>query len=167
MQTNSKCGHLRVFKNAFVIERCLILEGSLKTFISEIKEQRLSDTCARRNTRWNYAFKLERICFENSTTSPEFKMIILKELGERYLEKLIYHTDIKFLLARFKKRIWKIVSKFLQICWPILWKKFLSRVSFTAWKVPKYWVISGPYFPVFGPEITPYLDTFHTIFLFS
>ena len=20
----------------------------------------------------------------------------------------------------------------------------------TAWKVPKYWVISGPYFPVFG-----------------
>ena len=38
----------------------------------------------------------------------------------------------------------------------------------TAWKVSKYVVISGPYFPVFnpntgeyGPEITPYLDTFH------
>ena len=34
----------------------------------------------------------------------------------------------------------------------------------------KYGVISGPYFPVFGlntgkdgPEITPYLDTFHTV----
>ena len=40
--------------------------------------------------------------------------------------------------------------------------------SYTAWKVPKYGVISGPYFPVFSPntgkyrpEITPYLDTFH------
>ena len=29
----------------------------------------------------------------------------------------------------------------------------------TAWKVSKYGVISGPYFPVFEPEITPYLDT--------
>ena len=41
---------------------------------------------------------------------------------------------------------------------------------FTAWKVSKYGVISDPYFPVFspntgqyGPEITPYLDTFHAI----
>ena len=45
--------------------------------------------------------------------------------------------------------------------------------TFTAWKVSKYGVISGPYFPVFspntgkyGPEITRYLDTFHTVFLF-
>ena len=30
----------------------------------------------------------------------------------------------------------------------------------------KYGVISGPYFPVFGPEITPYLDTFHTAMSF-
>ena len=36
--------------------------------------------------------------------------------------------------------------------------------------MPKYGVISGPYFPVFGlntgkhgPEITPYLDTFHKV----
>ena len=35
----------------------------------------------------------------------------------------------------------------------------------------KYRVISGPYFPVFspntgkyGPEITPYLDTFHVVY---
>ena len=40
----------------------------------------------------------------------------------------------------------------------------------TAWKVSKYGVISGPYFPVFspntgkyGPETTPYLDTFHAV----
>ena len=39
-----------------------------------------------------------------------------------------------------------------------------------VWKVSKYGVISGTYFPVFGlntgkygPEITPYLDTFHAV----
>ena len=39
-------------------------------------------------------------------------------------------------------------------------------------KVSKYGVISGPYFPVFGlntgkygPEITPYLDTFHAVLI--
>ena len=32
-----------------------------------------------------------------------------------------------------------------------------------AWKVSKYGVISGPYFLVFGPEITPYFDTFHAV----
>ena len=42
--------------------------------------------------------------------------------------------------------------------------------SITAWKVSKYGVISGPYFPVFspntgkyGPEKTPYLDAFHAV----
>ena len=50
----------------------------------------------------------------------------------------------------------------------------LTRVrvyqSNTAWKVSKYGVVSGPYFPVFGldtgkygPEVTPYLDTFHAV----
>ena len=29
----------------------------------------------------------------------------------------------------------------------------------------KYGVICGPYFPVFGPEITPYLDTFHAVII--
>ena len=39
-----------------------------------------------------------------------------------------------------------------------------------AWKVSKYQVFSGPYFPVFGlntekyaPEKFPYLDTFHAV----
>ena len=47
---------------------------------------------------------------------------------------------------------------------------FRLALIFTAWKVSKYGVISGPYFPVFspnkgiyGPEITPYLDTFHAV----
>ena len=45
-----------------------------------------------------------------------------------------------------------------------------TLATFTAWKVSKYGVISGPYFPVFGlntgrygPEIAPYLDTFHAV----
>ena len=44
-----------------------------------------------------------------------------------------------------------------------------SEKQVTAWKGPKYGVVSGPYFPVFspnigkyGPEVTLYLDTFHT-----
>ena len=37
----------------------------------------------------------------------------------------------------------------------------------TVWKVSKYGVISGPYFPAFGLNteryLTPYLDTFHAV----
>ena len=32
-------------------------------------------------------------------------------------------------------------------------------------KVSKYGFFSGPYFPVFGPEKTPYLDTFHAVII--
>ena len=43
-----------------------------------------------------------------------------------------------------------------------------SKVMFsiTAWKVSQYGVFSGPYFPVFGPENTPYFDTFHAVNVF-
>ena len=51
-----------------------------------------------------------------------------------------------------------------------LLKNWKNGVNNTAWKVSKCRVISGPYFPVFGlntrkygPEITPYLDTFHAV----
>ena len=57
---------------------------------------------------------------------------------------------------------------------------FLPCDTYTALKLSKYGVISGPYFPVFGlnterysvfspntgkygPEITPYLDNFHAV----
>ena len=47
-------------------------------------------------------------------------------------------------------------------------------MTYTAWKISKYGVISGPYFPAFSlkigkyePEITSYLDTFHAVMLFS
>ena len=42
---------------------------------------------------------------------------------------------------------------------------FISQRIYTAWKVSKYGVISCPYFPVFGPEIIPYSDNFHGVYL--
>ena len=36
-------------------------------------------------------------------------------------------------------------------------------VSYTLREVSKYGVIFGLYFPAFGPEITPYLDTFQAV----
>ena len=45
-------------------------------------------------------------------------------------------------------------------------------LGFTAWNLSKYGVIYDPYFSVFspntgkyGPEINPYLDTFHAVFV--
>ena len=43
---------------------------------------------------------------------------------------------------------------------------FRLNTEIYSWKVFKDEVISGPYFPVFGPEITPYLDTFHAVEVF-
>ena len=47
------------------------------------------------------------------------------------------------------------------------------RIPCSAWKTSKYGVFSGPYFPVFnpntgqyGPEITPYLDTFQAVMVY-
>ena len=47
---------------------------------------------------------------------------------------------------------------------------FDNKKDATAWKVSKYEVISGLYFPVFGlntlkygPEITPYFEIFHAV----
>ena len=50
------------------------------------------------------------------------------------------------------------------------WHFLILFDNFTAWKVSKYGFFSGPYFSVFslntgkyGPEKTPYLDTFHAV----
>ena len=39
-------------------------------------------------------------------------------------------------------------------------------VYYTVWKVSKYGVISGPNTGKHGPEITPYLDTFHAVLVY-
>ena len=36
--------------------------------------------------------------------------------------------------------------------------------TYTAWKVSKYGVFSGPNAGKYGPEKTPYLGTFHAVF---
>ena len=76
-----------------------------------------------------------------------------------------------FVLKR--TRIWRILTQgheslenlhfdwflFCKVC--KVWHKKVQRSYLTnKWKVSKYGVISGPCFPVFRPEITPYLDTF-------
>ena len=58
-----------------------------------------------------------------------------------------------------------------QCCWMyIFWLQDDDNLTFIAWKVSKYGVFSGLYFPVFGlntgnygPEKTPHLDTFHAV----
>ena len=64
----------------------------------------------------------------------------------------------------------EILSNETLLCTPLFGLQVI--VPYTAWKVSKYGVISGPYFPVFSPntekywpEITPYLDTFHAVLL--
>ena len=39
------------------------------------------------------------------------------------------------------------------------------HITYIVRKVSKCGVITGPYFPEFGPEITPYLDTFHAVLI--
>ena len=43
---------------------------------------------------------------------------------------------------------------------------FTNMFLLTAWKVSKYGVISGPNTGKYGPEITPYLDTFYAVTAF-
>ena len=48
----------------------------------------------------------------------------------------------------------------------IWWNQFIIiifLITFITWKVSKYGVFSGPYFPAFGQEKTPYLDSFHAV----
>ena len=44
---------------------------------------------------------------------------------------------------------------------------FIALEWHIAWKVSKYGVISGPYFLVFGPAITLYLDSFHPVIVYK
>ena len=53
----------------------------------------------------------------------------------------------------------------------IVWN-VIPFVFIIAWKVSKYRVFSGPYFPIFSPNMgkhgpgkTQYLDTFHTVYV--
>ena len=69
---------------------------------------------------------------------------------------------------------WWFTGKLELISLPKFAQLIKRPMLYTAWKVSKYGVISGPYFPVFGlntakygPEMTPYLDTFHAVSSFA
>ena len=61
----------------------------------------------------------------------------------------------------------------LSVLSPCFTSRYLQKEPITAWKVSNKGVLSGPYFPafglnterygVYGPEKTPYLDTFHAV----
>ena len=44
-------------------------------------------------------------------------------------------------------------------------EKIIKDKDDTAWKVSKYGVFFGPNTGKYGPQKTPYLDTFHTVWL--
>ena len=74
---------------------------------------------------------------------------------------------VKGLMEQF--RFFKLLILKLQI-FILFYKNLKNVITVTAWKVSKYRVFSGPYFPVFGlntdkcgTEKTPCLDTFHAV----
>ena len=86
--------------------------------------------------------------------------------------KLVLHPNIFTYTCSFCKRTQKylIIIKWSGNSLSVFLTFHLHEQWISAWKVSKYGVISGPYFHVFGlntgkygPEITPYLDTFHTV----
>ena len=76
-----------------------------------------------------------------------------------------YDNIAKLMLFFFDSFIFSILFDFQKLYGK--WQPCIYlNISITAWKVAKYGVISGPYFPVFGSEITPYLDTFQAVYIF-
>ena len=70
-----------------------------------------------------------------------------------YIKNQVHLRSNKVENCYFKFIDWFYISKFVGEFTPFL----------NSWKVSKYGVIHGPYFPVFGPAITPHLDTFHAV----
>ena len=105
--------------------------------------------------------------------------VVVKNLRvkrEMYYLLKIYHQQIKFRIPT--NSFWKIAYFLTKIHVNL----FICSKKFTAWKVSKYGVVSGTYFLVFllnteryylsvfspntgkyGPEISPYLETFHAV----
>ena len=89
------------------------------------------------------------------------------------LQSIICHgrkeTIYGFIFSVIRSFLYTIIQKPLSLtCFCSNWRAITARI------VSKYGVISGPYFPVFGPnkgkygpEITPYLDTFHPVSLIA
>ena len=80
------------------------------------------------------------------------KSLIFDTLGnDALIHEVMMFLFKKELLSHYCAHFWIYISHFF--------RKILSQSTEAA----KYGVISGPYFPAFGPEITPYLDTFRVV----
>ena len=93
--------------------------------------------------------------------APQIKWLVFTHY-ERQLKRFIEQTNVWIPILIVKQSCMSALTTVIINCFK--WN------SITAWKVSKYGVISGPYFPVFGlktgkygPETTPYLDTFHAV----
>ena len=75
-------------------------------------------------------------------------------------ESVIYTKNIYWnkLVLSFRSSLTRVVNK-----------KYPFEVSlnFTVWNVSKYGVFSSPNAGKYGPEKTPYLDTFHAVFMMA
>ena len=106
---------------------------------------------------------LFRYC--NNSSHVYYKVTEISPPGQ-FPENSIRHLSVRNLLIQ--------IFKIIYLSYLLNYVRIVSfRKPSTAWKVSKYRVISGPYFPVFspntgqyGPEITPYLDTFHAVTYF-
>ena len=84
----------------------------------------------------------------------------IHEIHLRYQLGLIYPCFLCVL-----KAAWRGLTVAVSLCcvnsfWYVASLRLISQ---TAWKVSKYGVYSGPYFPVFGLEKIAYLYAFHAV----
>ena len=129
---------------------------SICQLINLIKPETLNQT------NWNLA-KVSQIIFVLVNNK-----IVAKNHGaiRNFLEPPIFAKNVFFNSSYFKC-----------LLIPIIFVDTLFRAIFrtqTVWKVSKFEAFSGPYFPAFGlntgkygPEKTPYLDTFHAIKVYN
>ena len=121
----------------------------------------------------------------NAATRLVFRIlpIIRSSRPEVFCEKGVLRNFAKF-TGKHAAPATLLKKRLCHRCFPVNFVKFLrtpffyrtplvaaSESSNTAWKVSKYGLISGPYFPVFGlnsgkygPEETPYLGTFYAVY---
>ena len=152
----------KVFDNTFSLVTQLLKHDKsirndihLRIYIYEYKSCRHGASVTFQWLKWNDIFLciIKKLPICNIWPFGFSKIQIQKSYTEIYITKRM--LQFNFL----DDMIWSLCLSFDKC------RNFLknSHLPHTTWKVSKYGVISGPYFPVFGPEITPYLDTFHTV----
>ena len=95
---------------------------------------------------------------------------LLKSFQKSFINFLIVKVDLKFKQKPRNINVTDFILRPVARAIPIIWNTLRCLNKFTAWKVSQYGVSSGPYSPVscpntgkYGPEKTPYLDTFHAV----